>query len=188
MSKWLFTVLRLWKPCSISLCEIFFYVQDVSMYSIHSSLSAPPPSLGSSCWWRWCHCPVLWSFAGSRGGSSCLPVSPGCGLHQPTCPSFGPELKGRREEGSGTPASLPPPAPAGPVASHTPLHAKQKKILITSFSALLYLTNGQYRRQAHRGNWQKLSRVLINQISRFHWASVLVSELTGNFRRKEKKG
>lgn len=81
----------------------------------------------SSYWWRWCRCPAWWSFAGSHGGSSCLPASLGCGQRLPACPPFGRELTGRRGEGSGTPASRPPPAHAGLAASHTPLHTKKRR-------------------------------------------------------------
>lgn len=115
--------------CLLSVCVIL-YVTDVYIYIYICtqrpcvSLSTPAPS---SCWWRWCRCPVLWSFAGSRGGSSCLPASPGCGQRRPACPPFGPEPKERMEEGSGTPASQPPPAPAGQAASHTPLHTHKNK-------------------------------------------------------------
>lgn len=81
----------------------------------------------SSCWWPWCRCPAWWSSAGSRAGSSCRPAFPGCAPRPPACPPSGRAPTGRRAGGSGTPASRPPPAPAGPAASRTPLWKREKK-------------------------------------------------------------
>lgn len=102
--------------------------QEVFQYTVSVPVSLAPPLPRSSCWWRWCRSPALWSSAGSRGASSCRRASPGCGPRRPACPPSGPGPTGRREEGSGRPASQPRPAPAGRAAPRTPLHTEKPNI------------------------------------------------------------
>lgn len=145
-----FCLLSVW----LYMLQMFIYIY---MYTTSMRVSQHPPP--SSCWWQWCRCPVLWSFAGSRGGSSCLPASPGCGQRRPACPPFGPEPKERTEEGSGTPASQPPPAPAGQAASHTPLHThntqKQKQLVTVEFR-VIFLMSLTSNSQTEFNHWSDL--------------------------------
>lgn len=98
----------------------------------------------SSCWWQWCHCPAWWSFADSRGGSACLPASPGCERRPPAFPPAGQEPKERRGEGSDRPASRPLPARAALAASHTHLCPTNKACYnFSNFSFLLNIITSE---------------------------------------------
>lgn len=118
------------RRCSCVCVEagLVLYVHCPCMsHSLRPLLPLPCPPLPSSCWWPWCRSPAWWSFAGSRGESSCRRASPVYGLRPPACPPSDLVQTGRRGGGNDTPASQPPPAHAGLAASHTLLYTKRKK-------------------------------------------------------------
>lgn len=137
----------------------FYHVRDDYVQCPCKSLAPFPSSSSpflSSCWWQWCRCPAWWSFADSRGGSACLPASPGCERRPPAFPPAGQEPRGRRGEGSDMPASRPLPARAARAASRTRLRPTNKdcyhfRSFRVSFFSLLNVITSEKPTQTQPG-------------------------------------